>query len=114
MIGIATYQFVFETLKNEIVGGKYGASSAFPSSTALARRFKTSRATIRRALIAVRGTDGLFNVHRGAYRMVGDQGENEWVPDEENGPHLRVTEKVNKNEVGRIVDGLIGRRPRFP
>lgn len=64
------------------------------------------------ALIAVRGTDGLFNVHRGAYRMVGDQGENEWVPDEESGPHLRVTEKVNKNEVGRIIDGLIGRRPR--
>lgn len=63
-------------------------------------------------LIAVRGIDRYFNVRRGTYRMVGDTGENEWVPDEENGPHLRVTEKVDKLEVGRVIDELICRGVR--
>jgi len=63
-------------------------------------------------LIAVRGTDRYFNVERGMYRMVGNKGENEWVPDAEKGPHLRVTEKVSKAEVGEIIDELICRTPR--
>lgn len=62
-------------------------------------------------LAAVRGVDSYFNVHRGRFRMVGSMGENEWIPDEENGPHLRLTEKVNKVEVGKIIDELICRRP---
>ena len=62
-------------------------------------------------LIAVRGTDRYFNVHRGRFRMIGEDGEDEWIPDEENGPHLRVTEKVNKIEVGKIIDELMC-RPR--
>ena len=62
-------------------------------------------------LIAVRGTDAYFNVERGAYRMVGSDGEDEWAPDAENGPHLRVTEKLSKAEVGRVIDGLITRGP---
>ena len=63
-------------------------------------------------LIAVRGTEPYFNVSRGAYRMTGPDGENEWVPDAENGPHLRVTEKVPKTDVARIIDGLMLRPPR--
>ena len=62
-------------------------------------------------LAAVRGTDSYFNVHRGTYRMIGTDGENEWVPDEENGPHLRLAEKVNKLEVGKVIDELICRKP---
>lgn len=58
-------------------------------------------------LIAVRGVDRYFNVHRGMYRMVGDNGEDEWLPDEKNGPHIRVTEKVNKLEVASIIDELM-------
>ena len=57
----------------------------------------------------MRGTERYFNVHRGTYRMVGTDGENVWSPDEENGPHLRVTEKVNKNEVAKVIDGLMDR-----
>ena len=34
-------------------------------------------------------------------------------PDEENGPHIRVTEKLNKVEVGRIIDELICRKPKY-
>ena len=63
-------------------------------------------------IAAVRGEESYFNVHRGTYRMIGDSGENVWVPDEVNGRHLRITEKVNKDEVGRIIDELICRPPR--
>ena len=63
-------------------------------------------------LAAVRGTDEYFNVHRGTYRMVGTNGDDEWVPDEEKGPHIRLTEKLNKEEVGKIIDELICRGPK--
>ncbi|MBO5939620.1 MAG: nucleoside hydrolase [Kiritimatiellae bacterium] len=61
-------------------------------------------------LIAVRGTEPYFNVTRGRYRMTGDDGGNEWVPDG-TGSHMRVTEKVSKREVGRIIDELMLRPP---
>ena len=61
-------------------------------------------------LVAVRGTEPYFNVERGTYRMVGTDGANEWAPDAENGPHLRITEKLSKAEVGRIIDELICRK----
>lgn len=64
-------------------------------------------------LIAVRGTEPYFNVERGAYRMVGSDGADEWVPDEDGGRHLRVTEKVSKTEVGRVIDELMMRRPKL-
>ena len=63
-------------------------------------------------LAAVRGEEAYFNVHRGTYKMIGDTGENVWIPDEENGPHIRITEKVNKLEVGKIIDELICRPPK--
>ena len=63
-------------------------------------------------LAAVRGTDAYFNVHRGTYRMIGTDGKNEWAPDEECGPHLRIAEKVSKTEIGCIIDELICRAPR--
>ena len=62
-------------------------------------------------LAAVRGVDSYFNVRRGTYRMRGSDGANEWVPDEEHGPHLRLTEKTSKIEVGKIIDELICREP---
>ena len=65
-------------------------------------------------LIAVRGTEPYFNVERGTYRMVGETRADEWVPDAENGPHLRVTEKLSKAEVGRIIDELMTRKPSGP
>jgi hypothetical protein len=61
-------------------------------------------------LIAVRGAERYFNVSRGRYSMVGTDGTNEWAPMED-GPHLRVTEKVPKAEVGRVIDELICRKP---
>ena len=63
-------------------------------------------------LATVRGEASYFNVHRGEYRMVGETGEDEWLPDETNGRHMRLTEKINKVEVGRIIDDLICRGPK--
>ena len=37
---------IFETLKSEILSGKYSGSSHFPSDNALARRFKAGRPTV--------------------------------------------------------------------
>ena len=61
-------------------------------------------------LIAVRGAERYFNVNRGTYRMLGTDGTDEWAPAED-GPHIRVTEKVSKTEVGRVIDELICRPP---
>ena len=63
-------------------------------------------------LAAVRGEEKYCNVHRGRYVMIGEHGDNRWEPDEENGPHIRMTEKVNKLEVGKIIDELICRGPK--
>lgn len=63
-------------------------------------------------LVAVRGTEPYFNVERGTYRMIGTDGADEWAPDAENGPHLRITEKLSKFEVGRVIDGLMTHKPR--
>lgn len=62
-------------------------------------------------LIAVRGWQKYFNANYGRYRMVGKDGTNEWAPFE-GGPHIRVSEKVNKAEVGKVIDELICRVPR--
>lgn len=65
-------------------------------------------------LVAVRGIDSYFNAERGTYRMIGGDGADEWAPDAENGPHLRITEKLSKAEVGRVIDELILRKPKNP
>ena len=62
-------------------------------------------------LFAVRGWEPYCNATRGTYRMIGSKGVNDWAPDEENGRHIRVTEKVSKAEVGRIIDELMMRKP---
>jgi len=63
-------------------------------------------------LVAVRGIEPYFNAERGTYRMVGSKGDDEWDPDAENGRHLRITERLSKAEVGRIIDELITRKPK--
>ena len=64
-------------------------------------------------LVAVRGIDPYFNTERGTYRMVGSKGDDEWAPDEENGPHLRITERMPKAEVARVIDELMTRKPQL-
>ena len=61
-------------------------------------------------LIAVRGTRPYFGEMRGTYRITGADGANEWVADERSA-HFRVTEKMPKAEVGRLLDELMLRLP---
>jgi len=61
-------------------------------------------------LIAVRGWEKYFNLERGAYRMVGSDGADEWVADVSSSGG-RVTEKLPKVEVAKIVDELMCRKP---
>lgn len=63
-------------------------------------------------LAAVRGIEPYFNAERGKYRMVGDKGADEWAPDAENGPHIRITERMSKAEVARVIDELMTRKPK--
>ena len=43
-------QTIFETLRQEILDGKFAEQEKFPSEESLRRRFKTSRNTLRLAL----------------------------------------------------------------
>ena len=61
-------------------------------------------------LIAVRGLR-YFNVERGTFKMVGEKGDDEWVPDAAS-PHCRVTVKLPRTRVGAIIDDLICEGPR--
>lgn len=60
----ANYRKVYETLKAEILSGKYSSKMAFPSSTALSRRFGIARFTIRQAL-DILTKEGLIKSQRG-------------------------------------------------
>lgn len=48
------YRSMFETLKAEVLGGKYASSGKLPSEAQLMRRFAVSRATVVRALQELR------------------------------------------------------------
>jgi len=64
-------------------------------------------------LIAVRGADRYCNTTRGTFRMMDEKGNDEWIPDPENGRHLRITEKVPKREVGAVIEELMCRAPKL-
>lgn len=61
----ARYLEIFDALKREILSGKYASSRTFPSAMALARRFRTTRATVRRAVDRLRN-QGLVGGRQGA------------------------------------------------
>ena len=65
----ARYKVIYDTLKGEILSGSYASARAFPSSIALSRRFKTTRATIRRALDQLRNI-GLIGCRKGSGTFV--------------------------------------------
>ena len=67
---------------------------------------------------AVHNIGRYFNTERGSFRMVGDKGEDEWIPDPKS-PHCRLLpaegrERYNypKWEIGRLIDELIAREPK--
>ena len=62
-------------------------------------------------LIAVRGIEPYFGCERGTYRMVGNEGEDEWRPDPAS-RDCRVTEAISKAEIGRVLDHLMLQSPK--
>ena len=64
-----SYKDILALLKSEILGGKYSFSRKLPSSTALSRRFKATRFTIRQALDRLR-QEGLIVAQRGSGTFV--------------------------------------------
>lgn len=62
-------------------------------------------------LAAVRDVSLYFNVEHGTYRMVGANGDDEWIGDPQS-PNFRLTEKMPREEVGRVIDELMVRSPR--
>lgn len=62
-------------------------------------------------LAAVRGVERCFALEHGRYRMVGEKGECEWVPDASVSGG-RLTVKMPKPQVGALLDVLLSERPR--
>ena len=80
------YKRVYETLKKEILSGKYSSGKSFPSSTALARRFEIARFTIRQAL-DILAKEGLIRSQRGRGTF--------------------VTKLATMRKIGLIVPGIV-------
>ena len=73
------YKVLVETLKNQILGGKYDVAKPFPSVRALIQRFGMSKTTVQRALdelfhlglISREQGRGTFVTARGSSRKIG-------------------------------------------
>ncbi len=65
MEGRKSYKDILELLRKEILSGKYSSSRKLPSSTALSRRFNTTRFTIRQALDGLKAS-GFVRMERGS------------------------------------------------
>lgn len=57
-------------------------------------------------LAAVRGAESYFNVERGVLTVDAGNGSNVWKASQD-GPHMRITEKVPKADVARVIEGLM-------
>lgn len=64
------YQHVLESIKNDILGGRYQPGQKLPSEAAFVKRFGTSRITVGRALRELRQA-GLVKSHAGSGNFVG-------------------------------------------
>lgn len=72
-MGEKKYQITYETLRMEILSGKYSRRNTFPSVMAIVRRFGISRLTAVKVLDLLKG-DGLVYARSGAGTFVSRQG----------------------------------------
>ena len=72
MTKVSKHQKLYDLLKGEILGGKYGARDAFPSEAQLSRRCDCSRITVRKALDELRH-EGLIRCRQGKGTVVTEQ-----------------------------------------
>lgn len=69
MTKVSKHRKLYDLLKEEILGGKYGVSCAFPSEAQLSRRCDCSRITVRKALDELRH-EGLIRCRQGKGTVV--------------------------------------------
>ena len=72
-VKLPKYQQALESIKNDILCGRYQPGQKLPSEAALVRRFGTSRITVGRALRELRQA-GLIKSHAGSGSYVGTPG----------------------------------------
>ncbi len=72
-VQVPKYQQVLESIKNDILCGRYQPGQKLPSEAALVKRFGTSRITVGRALRELRQA-GLIHSHAGSGSYVGTVG----------------------------------------
>jgi len=72
-VQLPKYQLVLESIKNDILTGRYQPGQKLPSEAALVKRFGTSRITVGRALRELRQA-GLIKSHAGSGSYVGTPG----------------------------------------
>ena len=73
-----SYRKVYETLRREILDGRYSAVRSFPSSPALARRFGITRFTVRQAL-DILAKEGFIRSERGRGTFVTKMGSDRQI-----------------------------------
>lgn len=61
-------------------------------------------------LVAIKGYEPYYDVERGTFRLVNDEGANSWTPDEK-GRDLRLIEKVPAAEMAVLIENYMMHQP---
>lgn len=61
-------------------------------------------------LVAVKGYEPYYNVERGTFNVVDDEGTNSWTPDVA-GKHLRLIEKLSPAQMAGLIDNYMMYQP---
>lgn len=62
------------------------------------------------ALVAIKGYEPYFSVERGVFKVIDDEGRNNWTPDAE-GKHLRLMEKMPFDQVTSLIEDYMMHQP---
>ena len=95
------YQHVLESIKNDILGGRYQPGQKLPSEAAFVKRFGTSRITVGRALRELRQA-GLVKSHAGSGNFV------DTASSSDEGTVVRIadSEPWGYRDIGPICQGM--------
>ena len=61
-------------------------------------------------LVAIKGYEPYYNVERGIFKVIDEEGSNTWIPDE-NGRDLRLIEKVPASQMAALLDNYMRHQP---